>query len=149
MTLEPLYAKHKVGCTVNYWMRMGGSLSRYFRPAYMLSTGVSSVYTRNAITTDTARFVERNLTDAIIPFPIHKFPTIQALGEAVLRSFKRRSLRYANKMGTGAIARPPEACYQDEFHRALRDVLGFSTIVSSEWSGSKEGRIDFYIPQPG
>jgi hypothetical protein len=51
-------------------------------------------------------------------------------------------------MGTGAIARPPEAYYQDEFYRALRDVLGFSTIVSNGGQDQKK-EVDFFTPQPG
>ncbi|KAF8540140.1 hypothetical protein BDD12DRAFT_880931 [Trichophaea hybrida] len=81
----------------------------------------------------------------------HKFPTIQELGKAILHCFKKQSLQYAGnlKLEIGAIKRPPEACYQDEFYRALHEVLGFSTRVSSEWSGSNDGRIDFLLPDPG
>lgn len=50
-------------------------------------------------------------------------------------------------MGTGAVIRPVEARYQDEFYRALHDVLGFSSKIHSEWSGNGNGRIDFRITE--
>ena len=50
-------------------------------------------------------------------------------------------------MGTGAVVRPVESRYQDEFYRALYEVLGFSSHVHSEWSGDGNGRIDFRITE--
>jgi hypothetical protein len=83
-------------------------------------------------------------------FPFKDFPALTDLGEAVLRSFKRPCLQYSDKMRIGAVPKPPEACNQDEFFRALHNVLGFSTRVSSKkWSRSSTGRIDFFIPEPG
>ncbi|KAB8229541.1 uncharacterized protein BDW43DRAFT_303111 [Aspergillus alliaceus] len=92
-----------------------------------------------------AKFVEHYLTDSSVPFPLDKYQTVEALAEAVLRKFSLRNLSSAAQLGTGAVMRPVEAAYQDEFYRALHALLGFSSKISSEWSGSKDGRIDFRI----
>jgi hypothetical protein len=42
-----------------------------------------------------------------------------------------------------------DSVYQDEFYRALHQVLGFMTRVSSEWSGGGRGIIDFRITDVG
>lgn len=86
--------------------------------------------------------MEHYLTDSTIPFPIDRYPTVEMLAEAVLRKFSWRNLSSATR-GTGAVVRPIEAAYQDEFYRASHALLGFSTNVSSEWSGDGNGRVDF------
>jgi hypothetical protein len=109
---------------------------------------LSSAYVHPA---DLSRYVEHYLTDSQVPFPLNKFPTIEVLAEAVLRKFSLRSISSATQqLGTGAVVRPVEAVYQDEFYRALHQVLGFSTRVSSEWSGGGgRGRIDFRLTDVG
>lgn len=52
-------------------------------------------------------------------------------------------------MGAGEMGWPPEACFQDEFYRCFWSVLGPGIGVSSEWSGTGKGRIDFHIQEPG
>ncbi|KKA16201.1 hypothetical protein T310_10216 [Rasamsonia emersonii CBS 393.64] len=96
-----------------------------------------------------AKYVEHYLTDSSVPFPMNQYPTVEALAEAVLRKFSLRNLSSTTRVGTGAVIRPVEAAYQDEFCRALHAVLGFSTKVSSEWSGDGNGRIDFRLADVG
>ncbi|KAE8149221.1 hypothetical protein BDV25DRAFT_156705 [Aspergillus avenaceus] len=95
------------------------------------------------------KYVEHYLTASTVPFPIDRYPNIMALSEEVLRRFSPRNLSSRKQVGTGAVERHLEATYQDEFYRSLHDVLGFSTNVSSEWSGDGLGRIDFRITQVG
>jgi hypothetical protein len=91
------------------------------------------------------RYVEEYLTRSQIRFPIRKFPELKHLAEAVLREFSPKNLSLDTRLGTGAVVRPVESCYQDEFYRCLCDVLGFTSRVRSEWSGDHDGRIDFRI----
>lgn len=76
-----------------------------------------------------------------------QFPTITKLAEAVLREFSPRNLSEEIRLGTGAVVRPVESRYQDEFYRALYELLGFSSHIHSEWSGDGNGRIDFRITE--
>jgi len=40
-----------------------------------------------------------------------------------------------------------EAQYQDEFYGGFTHVAGRGVPISSEWSRTKDGRVDFYIPE--
>ena len=62
-----------------------------------------------------------------------------------MREFSRVSLSSVERgIGPGAINRPLEAQYQDEFYRACYSELG--VYLTSEWSGSSlVGRVDFHI----
>ena len=67
-----------------------------------------------------------------------------------MREFSRVSLSSVERgIGPGAINRPLEAQYQDEFYRACYSELG--VYLTSEWSGSSSagsssaGRVDFRI----
>jgi hypothetical protein len=91
------------------------------------------------------RFVEYYLADPGVEFPREKFPDAKALAEATLRQFSRRNLRAVTRFGVGAIIRPVEATYQDEFYRSLHTVLGYAMNVTSEWSPDGVGRIDFRL----
>lgn len=93
------------------------------------------------------RYVEHYLTTTTVPFPLDRYPTIGTLAEAVLRRFSARSLSSRRQVGTGGIVKPVEATYQDEFYRCIHQLLGFSTNVSSEWTGGGLGRIDFRITE--
>ncbi|KAJ5894820.1 hypothetical protein N7495_006511 [Penicillium taxi] len=64
-----------------------------------------------------AKFIEYKFKDKHANFPDADFPTIHALTEAVLRQFSRRNLRSVKRFGIGAVNRPVEATYQDEFYR--------------------------------
>ena len=44
--------------------------------------------------------------------------------------------------------RPPEAQFQDEWYYAFKSLLGHDVVISSEWSRSGDGRIDFRIVGP-
>lgn len=50
-------------------------------------------------------------------------------------------------MSTASQPRPLEAQYQDEFYRGFVHVAGRGLPISSEWSRTKNGRVDFYIPE--
>ncbi|QKX57279.1 uncharacterized protein TRUGW13939_04390 [Talaromyces rugulosus] len=96
-----------------------------------------------------AKFVEYNLADPKVKFPREKYPDIEALAEATLRQFSRRNMRAVSRYGAGAIIRPLEATYQDEFYRSLHTVLGYAMDVTSEWSPDGVGRIDFRLGSVG
>jgi len=49
-------------------------------------------------------------------------------------------------MSTASQPRPVEAQYQDEFYSGFTRVAGRGVSISSEWSRTKDGRVDFYIP---
>jgi hypothetical protein len=93
--------------------------------------------------------MEHYLTGSRDPFPFHTFPTIEKVVETVLRQLSIRNLSSTAehvKLGPGAVKRPVEAAYKDEFYRVLNVLLGFSSTVSSEWSGGGNGQIDLWIP---
>ena len=66
-----------------------------------------------------------------------------------MRQFSRRNLRAVTRFGVGALIRPVEATYQDEFYRSLHTVLGYAMDVTSEWSPDGVGRIDFRLGSVG
>ena len=83
-----------------------------------------------------------------MPFPHDKYRTLPSLVLEVIRNFSLRSLSAPRPLGVGAIVRPLEALFKDEFYAALHRVLGSAAKVTSEWSGDKGGRIDFRITEP-
>lgn len=80
---------------------------------------------------------------------MEKYPDIGTLARAVLERFSSRNLSCTTRVGIGAITRPVEAAYQDEFYRALHAVLGSAANVTSEWTSEGGGRIDFRIANVG
>ncbi|CRG90461.1 hypothetical protein PISL3812_07505 [Talaromyces islandicus] len=96
-----------------------------------------------------AKFVEYNLADHKVEFPREKYPDTKALAEATLRQFSRRNMRAVTRYGVGAVIRPVEATYQDEFYRSLHTILGYTMDVTSEWSPDGVGRIDFRLGSVG
>lgn len=64
----------------------------------------------------------------------------------MIREFKSDGLKSdGQRLGPGALPRPVEAQYQDEFYRACYALLGH-IYLSSEWSGEeKSGRVDFLV----
>ncbi|KAJ5908689.1 hypothetical protein N7495_001371 [Penicillium taxi] len=95
-----------------------------------------------------AMYIEFELADRHFQFPCERFPDIASLAEATIRSFSRRNLQatsQSSRTGPGAIKRPLEATYQDEFYRAIHHVLGYSADITSEWSPDGLGRIDFRL----
>ena len=77
-------------------------------------------------------------------------PIEGVIGEIVLRSFSRSNLLLSRegRLGASAQVRPTEAQFQDEWYRAFNSLLGHGFAVSSEWSQSEDGRIDFRILGP-
>jgi hypothetical protein len=84
------------------------------------------------------------------PFPHHRFPNLRELCIAVFKDFSRKSLLLssAERGPTIAATRTLESQYQDEFYRAFTSLLGNGVGISSEWSRSKGGRLDFRILGP-
>ena len=83
------------------------------------------------------------------PFPRGKFPNLGVLVHTVIQNFSQSHLcenRAGRKYGRSGQKRPPEATYQDEFYRCLMDQLEPGVSVCSEWTGSRQGSVDFYIP---
>ena len=82
--------------------------------------------------------------------PFEKFPSLPDFCGAVLRKFSRTGLLLSRdgRLGASARSRPPEAQFQDEWYRAFNSLLGHGFEISSEWSSSRNGRIDFKIVGP-
>ncbi|KAL2829696.1 hypothetical protein BDW59DRAFT_32780 [Aspergillus cavernicola] len=79
-----------------------------------------------------------------------KYNTLQKLCMDVLGRFSACSLRHAEdgrSLSSAALFRPLEAVYQDEFYRAFNDVTGKGVNIVSEWSRTKDGRVDFWISE--
>src|SRR5436305_12426297 len=87
---------------------------------------------------------------AILSRSFEKFPSLPIFCEAVLRKFSRSNLRlsHTGRLGASGQVRPPEAQFQDEWYRAFNSLLGHGFAISSEWSQSGDGRIDFRIVGP-
>jgi hypothetical protein len=79
------------------------------------------------------------------PFPTNRFRSIKDLCFAAVSEFSRVSLSSIERgIGPGAVNRPLEAQYQDEFYRVCHS--NFNVYLTSEWSGSSlVGRIDFHV----
>src|SRR4051794_31286783 len=77
-------------------------------------------------------------------FPKSQFPCLLDLCKAALRNFSRASLNSAGP-GLGTAGKVMEAQYHDEFYRACYVLLGNHVYLTSEWSGSSSGRVDFQI----
>jgi hypothetical protein len=81
------------------------------------------------------------------PFPSDKFPSVKELCFAVIREFKSSGLKPADgqMLGPGAVPRPVEARYLDEFYRACYSLLG-DIYLSSECSGEgNNGHMNFLV----
>jgi hypothetical protein len=48
---------------------------------------------------------------------------------------------------SAALHKPLEAAYQDGVYRCFNVVAGRGVPTCSEWSRTKEGRVDFWIPE--
>lgn len=70
------------------------------------------------------RLVEYTLTFSTVPFPLDTFLNIRVLAEATLKSFSRETVS-TSRLSIGAIVRPVEAAYQDEFYRSIHHALGY------------------------
>jgi hypothetical protein len=80
------------------------------------------------------------------PFPQDRFPSIKDLCFAVVREFSPVALRSGREFGSGALQRPVEAQFQDEFYRACYTLLKRNIYLTSEWSERELGGcVDFQI----
>jgi len=79
------------------------------------------------------------------PFPEDRFSSIKDLCSAVVREFSPVAIRSRREFAAGALERPVEAQFQDEFYRACYTLLG-DIYLTSEWSGKGlGGSVDFQI----
>ncbi|PYI34045.1 hypothetical protein BP00DRAFT_444152 [Aspergillus indologenus CBS 114.80] len=95
-----------------------------------------------------AIWVDHHLGENPQPFPA-EYGQISEFCWKVLRNFSKVSLKHARdgkNISIASKARPLEAQYQDEFYRQFFTVVGTGVRLSSEWSRSGKGRVDFYIP---
>ncbi|KAI9748559.1 MAG: hypothetical protein M4579_007189 [Chaenotheca gracillima] len=92
-------------------------------------------------------WVESILRKSSPIFPSRTFPSLRQLCAAVIRNFRYLSLGSQEmRIGAGAVTRPPEARYQDEFYRACHETLGGHIYLTSEWSpAGRKGRVDFRL----
>lgn len=91
------------------------------------------------------RYAESILHLAAPPFP-DKFSCIEDLCFAAVREFSPVALRSEGNLGAGALERPVEAQFQDEFYRSCYTLLNKHLYLTSEWSGKvKGGRVDFRV----
>jgi hypothetical protein len=84
-----------------------------------------------------------------ITLPV-RFGSLSELCKEILCEFSIRILRRSaegKKISTASQPRPVEAQYQDEFYSGFSHVAGRGVSISSEWSRTKDGRVDFYIPE--
>jgi hypothetical protein len=75
----------------------------------------------------------------IPPFPSNKFNSIKNLCFEAIQKFAPSSLRSACRISAGAMLRPLDAQYQDEFYRACYALLDNKVYLTSG------GRVDFQI----
>ncbi|BCR89869.1 uncharacterized protein ACHE_51067S [Aspergillus chevalieri] len=95
------------------------------------------------------KYIEYWIGKMSIPMPA-RFDSLPKLCKEVLREFSITILRHSaegKKISTASQPRPVESQYQDEFHRGFVHVAGLGVPISSEWSRTKDGRVDFYIPE--
>ncbi|KAL2820673.1 hypothetical protein BJX63DRAFT_280234 [Aspergillus granulosus] len=79
-----------------------------------------------------------------------QFQTLQQLVMPILKgvsTINLKNLFEGKVLSSAACYRPVEAQYQDEFYRSFNKVVGRGVPISSEWSRTRHGRIDFRIPE--
>ncbi|KAL2802486.1 hypothetical protein BJX63DRAFT_414925 [Aspergillus granulosus] len=95
------------------------------------------------------KWVEHLIGQADKPLPSH-IQSLRVLIMTTLRGFSSSILRASSAgkiLSSSASYRPVEAQYQDEFYRAFNQVMGRGVSISSEWSRTRDGRVDFWIKQ--
>jgi len=88
-------------------------------------------------------FVDWKLGDFDTPQP--QLDNIFHFAIAVINRFSPRHLSGERRIGPGCIQLPPEAQYQDEFYRSCYACWKGSIKAFPEF-GTKNGRVDFFIP---
>lgn len=82
------------------------------------------------------------------PFPSEIYPTVKSLAFAAIRRFSVTALK-TEKPGPGAVPRPLEASFQDEFYKSCYKILG-NSYLTPEWSGpTVKGWVDFHVKTQG
>ncbi|KAL2819130.1 hypothetical protein BJX63DRAFT_28379 [Aspergillus granulosus] len=93
------------------------------------------------------KWIEYLIGEEMRPLP-SQFQSLQELVMTILRGFSTTNLKSAGKvLSSAASNRPVEAQYQDEFYRVFNKVAGRGVPISSEWSRTSRGRVDFWIPE--
>ncbi|OJJ47655.1 hypothetical protein ASPZODRAFT_165779, partial [Penicilliopsis zonata CBS 506.65] len=95
------------------------------------------------------KWVERYISHRRKPLP-ERYGTLRELCLDILNQFSVISLQHSSqgkKISSAAKYRPVEAHYQDEFYKAFRMVAGRGVPISSEWSRTKKGSLDFWMPE--
>jgi hypothetical protein len=83
------------------------------------------------------------LRKTVPPFPQDRVASIKDLCFAAVRKFSPIAIRSGREFGAGALERPVEAQFQDEFYRACYTLLN-NIYLTSEWSaGELGGSVDF------
>lgn len=83
------------------------------------------------------------------PLPA-RFDTLLKLCKEILSKFSIMNLRHSaegKKISTASQPKPVEAQYQSEFYRGFVHTAGQGVPISSEWSRTKDGRVNFYIQE--
>ena len=75
-----------------------------------------------------------------------RFRSVEGLCEEVLRCFSRKNILASIHASS---SRPVESAFQVEFYRAFTSLVGHGAGLSSEWSYSSDGRIDFLVHDSG
>lgn len=75
-----------------------------------------------------------------------RFRSLESLCEEVLRHFSRKNIRASINASS---SRPVESSFQVEFYRAFTCLVGHGAGLSSEWSYTSEGRVDFWVHDLG
>ena len=80
-------------------------------------------------------------------FPFDQYLDVKSLCVGVVKSFSRSDLHNSNALryDSGGVTTTPEAQFKEEFYAAAKRLLGDRIVLSSEWTGDGEGRIDFRI----
>ncbi|KAL2808384.1 hypothetical protein BJX63DRAFT_439458 [Aspergillus granulosus] len=79
-----------------------------------------------------------------------KYNCLQTLCADVLEQFSACSLRHTTdgrSITSAELFRPLEAAYLDEFYRPFTEIARKGATITSEWSRTKDGRVDLWIPE--
>jgi len=122
-------------------------LLRFCHRAYMKSN--SSHKPLLFFCSDHLRYIEYSIGTMSQPLPA-RFDSLPKLCEEILSKFSIMNVRHSaegKKMSTASQPRPVEAQYQAEFYRGFVHTAGQGVPISTEWSRTRDGRVDFYIPE--
>ncbi|KAK1145303.1 hypothetical protein N8T08_004464 [Aspergillus melleus] len=94
------------------------------------------------------RYIEYIIGDRTRSVPA-RFSDLNTLCIEILKTFSKSRLKNSivgKTLSTAAQPRPLEAQYQDEYYKGFCGLVGKGVPISSEWSRSSAGRVDFWIP---